>query len=157
MLTAEQIAQAQSEVIADTPTAIATHLGTYGVEAPLAEKIGKTAGAIIAVLYAMELGEAEASEESETPEMAEGDTPEEAKAMRLVKAFLTAQKAGATWSAANKAAIAEISADHAAVGKKIKSLHDAAHSTKEESAPEPQTKSVEPEEIDYTEWLKTQK
>jgi len=146
MLTAEQIAQAQSEVIADTPTAIATHLGTYGVEAPLAEKIGKTAGAIIAILYAMELGEAETAAEPETE--VEGDTPEEAKAMRLVKSFLTAQKAGATWSAANKAKIKE------AYGK-VKELHDEAFASKEESAPEPETKSVE--EIDYTEWLKLQK
>ena len=146
MLTAEQIAQAQSEVIADTPTAIATHLATYGVEAPLAEKIGKTAGAIIAILYAMELGEAETAAEPETE--VEGDTPEEAKAMRLVKSFLTAQKAGATWSAANKAKIKE------AYGK-VKELHDEAFASKEESAPEPETKSVE--EIDYTEWLKLQK
>lgn len=148
MLTAEQIAQAQSEVIADTPTAIATHLGTYGVEAPLAEKIGKTAGAIIAILYAMELGEAETAAEPETPAPAEGDTPEEAKALRLVRTFLTEQKAGATWSAANKAKIKE------AYGK-VKELHDEAFASKEESAPEPETKSVE--EIDYAEWLKLQK
>lgn len=148
MLTAEQIAQAQSEVIADTPTAIATHLGTYGVEAPLAEKIGKTAGAIIAILYAMELGDAETAAEPEAAAAAESDTPEEAKAMRLIKAFLGEQKAGATWSAANKAKI------HEAYGK-VKELHDEAFASKEESAPEPETKSVE--EIDYTEWLKTQK
>jgi len=148
MLTAEQIAQAQSEVIRDTPTAISEHLATYGVEAPLAEKIGKTAGAIIAILYAMELGEAETAAEPETE--VEGDTPEEAKAMRLVKSFLTAQKAGATWSAANKAKIKE-------VYSKVKELHDEANASKEESAPEPIEKSVEPEEIDYTEWLKTQK
>jgi len=148
MLTAEQIAQAQSEVIADTPAAIAAHLGTYGVEAPLAEKIGKTAGAIIAILYAMELGEAETTAEPETPAPAEGDTPEEAKAMRLIKAFLGEQKAGATWSAANKAKIKE-------VYSKVKELHDEANASKEEAAPEPETKAVE--EIDYAEWLKLQK
>ena len=150
MLTAEQIAQAQSEVIADTPTAIATHLGTYGVEAPLAEKIGKTAGAIIAILYAMELGEAETAAEPETPAPAEGDTPEEAKALRLIKAFLGEQKAGATWSAANKAKIKEVYG-------KVKELHDEATASKEESAPEPEKKSApEPEEVDYDTWVLTQ-
>ncbi len=148
MLTAEQIAQAQSEVIRDTPTAISEHLATYGVEAPLAEKIGKTAGAIIAILYAMELGEAETAAEPETE--VEGDTSEEAKAMRLVRTFLTEQKAGATWSAANKAKIKEVFV-------KVKELHDEANSTKEESAPEPIVKAAEPEEIDYAEWLKLQK
>ena len=157
MLTAEQIAQAQSEVIADTPTAIATHLGAYGVEAPLAEKIGKTAGAIIAILYAMELGEAETAAEPETPAPAEGDTPEEAKAMRLVKSFLTAQKAGSTYSTATKAKIAALFESGTAHVKALKALHDEANSTKEESAPEPIVKAAEPEEIDYAEWLKLQK
>jgi len=155
MLTAEQIAQAQSEVIRDTPTAISEHLATYGVDAPLAEKIGKTAGAIIAVLYGMELGEAETEAEPETE--VEGDTPEEAKALRLIKAFLTAQKAGSTYSTATKAKIAALFESGTAHVKALKALNDEANSTKEESAPEPIVKSVEPEEIDYTEWLKTQK
>ena len=130
----------------------------YLIEIGLDEAAATTfATAISEIVSAMYNEELSAEEMPEADAAAVSDTPEEARnfagrvnlAYKEIKAG-GIEKAGATWSAANKAKIKEVYG-------KVKELHDEATASKEESAPEPEKKSApEPDEIDYDTWVLTQ-
>jgi len=130
----------------------------YLIEIGLDEAAATTfATAISEIVSAMYNEELSAEEMPEADAAAVSDTPEEARnfagrvnlAYKEIKAG-NIEKAGATWSAANRAKIKEVYG-------KVKELHDEATASKEESAPEPEKKSApEPDEVDYDTWVLTQ-
>ena len=130
----------------------------YLIEIGLDEAAATTfATAISEIVSAMYNEELSAEEMPEADAAAVSDTPEEARnfAGRVNLAYKeiksgNIEKAGATWSAANRAKIKEVYG-------KVKELHDGATASKEESAPEPEKKSApEAEEIDFDVWILTQ-
>lgn len=158
-LTPEQLTQAVSEVQASTPQAIVEHLGTFGVDPAESQEIGDAAGAILGILYQMELGGEDATEEEvptaeNTP--AESDMPDETKRYILTKSATgwKVTKAGSTFSSATKGKLKAMLESGTTHVKLIKALHDEAHAVKEESAPEPITKlnETEPKEFSLSEY-----
>ena len=130
------------------------YLIEIGLDEAAATTFATAISEIVSAMYNEELGESEEMPEADAA--AVSDTPEEARnfagrvnlAYKEIKAGVT--KAGATWSAANRAKIKEVYG-------KVKELHDEANASKEESAPEPEKKSApEPEEVDYDTWVLTQ-
>lgn len=153
MLTPEQLTQAISEVQTSIPKSIEEHLGTFGVMPDECMELGTAAGTIIGALYQMEFGGEDATE-TETEQPTADNTP---NGSDIPKSYVLSKvgknwtftksvtKAGATWSAANKAKIKEVYG-------KVKEMHDEAHATKEDSAPASETKQAETksvEEIDF--------
>ena len=131
------------------------YLIEIGLDEAAAATFATAISEIVSAMYNEELGEAE--EIPETDAAAVSYTPEEARnfagrvnlAYKEIKAG-SIEKAGATWSAANRAKIKEVYG-------KVKELHDEATASKEESAPEPEKKSApEPDEVDYDTWVLTQ-
>lgn len=129
------------------------YLIEIGLDEAAATTFATAISEIVSAMYNEELGESEEMPEadaaavSDTPEEARNFAGKVAKAYKEIKSGVT--KAGATWSAANKAKIKEVYG-------KVKELHDEATASKEESAPEPEKKSIEPEEVDYDTWVLTQ-
>ena len=131
------------------------YLIEIGLDEAAATTFATAISEIVSAMYSEELGEAEEMPEADAA--AASDTPEEARnfAGRVNLAYKeiksgNIEKAGATWSAANRAKIKEVYG-------KVKELHDEATASKEESAPEPEKKSApEPEEVDYDAWVLTQ-
>ena len=131
------------------------YLIEIGLDEAAATTFATAISEIVSAMYNEELGESEEMPEADAA--AVSDTPEEARnfagrvnlAYKEIKAG-NIEKAGATWSAANKAKIKEVYG-------KVKELHDEATASKEESAPEPEKKSApEPDEVDYDTWVLTQ-
>ena len=117
------------------------YLIEIGLDEAAATTFATAISEIVSAMYNEELGESE--EMPETPDAAAvSDTPEEARnfAGRVNLAYKeiksgNIEKAGATWSAANRAKIKEVYG-------KVKELHDEATASKEESAPEPEKKEI---------------
>lgn len=128
------------------------YLMEIGLDEAAATTFATAIAEIVASMYSEELG----MEEPEAPEaepVAVSDTPEEARnfAGKVAKAYKEI-KAGSTFSAATKSKLAALMESGNAHVKALKALHDEAHASKEESAP-----AAEVKEIDYAEWIKTQK
>jgi len=128
------------------------YLMEIGLDEAAATTFATAIAEIVASMYNEELGETEPAAEPAAEPVTVSDTPEEARAFagKVAKAYKeikagNIEKAGATWSAANRAKIKEVYG-------KVKELHDEATASKEESAPEAEVK-----EIGYAEWIKTQK
>ena len=126
------------------------YLIEIGLDEAAATTFATAISEIVSAMYNEELGESEEMPEADAA--AVSDTPEEARnfagrvnlAYKEIKAG-NIEKAGATWSAANRAKIKEVYG-------KVKELHDEATASKEESAPEPEIK-----EIDFATWKSMQK
>lgn len=116
------------------------YLIEIGLDEAAATTFATAISEIVSAMYSEELGEAEEMPEADAA--AASDTPEEARnfAGRVNLAYKeiksgNIEKAGATWSAANRAKIKEVYG-------KVKELHDEATASKEESAPEPEKKEI---------------
>lgn len=127
------------------------YLMEIGLDEASATTFATAIAEIVASMYSEELGEAEEAPEAEP--VAVSDTPEEARnfAGKVAKAYKEI-KAGSTFSAATKSKLAALMESGNSHLKALKALHDEAHASKEESAPEAEVK-----EIDYVDWIKTQK
>lgn len=126
------------------------YLMEIGLDEAAATTFATAIAEIVAAMYNEELGMKEAEPEAE-PE-AVSDTPEEARnfAGKVAKAYKEI-KAGSTFSAATKSKLAALMESGNSHVKALKALHDEAHASKEESAPEPEVK-----EMDYAAWILTQ-
>lgn len=124
------------------------YLMEIGLDEAAATTFATAIAEMVACMYSEELGETEPAEP-----VTVSDTPEEARnfAGKVAKAYKEI-KAGSTFSAATKSKLAALMESGTAHVKALKALHDEAHASKEESAPEAEVK-----EIDYAEWIKTQK
>lgn len=127
------------------------YLMEIGLDEAAATTFATAIAEIVASMYNEELGETEPAEPAEPVTVS--DTPEEARnfAGKVAKAYKEI-KAGSTFSAATKSKLAALMESGTAHVKALKALHDEAHASKEESAPEAEVK-----EIDYVDWIKTQK
>lgn len=123
------------------------YLMEIGLDEASATTFATAIAEIVACMYSEELGETEAEP------VAVSDTPEEARnfAGKVAKAYKEI-KAGSTFSAATRSKLAALMESGTAHVKALKALHDEAHASKEESAPEAEVK-----EMDYVDWIKTQK
>lgn len=148
---------AVSEMKTGMVTSLAEYWAGQGADAMEAQEIATLCAEVCGLICQTEFSASETADTPETP--AEGDTPAMdtpknilagiTKTYKEIKAG-SIEKAGATWSAANKAKIKEVYG-------KVKELHDEATASKEESAPEPEKKSApEPDEVDYDAWVLTQ-
>lgn len=128
------------------------YLMEIGLDEAAATTFATAIAECVASMYNEELGETEPAEPAAEP-VTVSDTPEEARAFagKVAKAYKEI-KAGSTFSAATKSKLAALMESGNSHLKALKALHDEAHASKEESAPEAEVK-----EIGYAEWIKTQK
>lgn len=129
------------------------YLMEIGLDEAAATTFATAIAEIVASMYNEELGETEETTEPAAEPVTVSDTPEEARnfAGKVAKAYKEI-KAGSTFSAATKSKLAALMESGNSHLKALKALHDEAHASKEESAHEPEVK-----EIDYADWIKTQK
>jgi hypothetical protein len=118
------------------------YLMEIGLDEAAATTFATAIAEIVASMYSEELGETEPAEPAAEP-VTVSDTPEEARnfAGKVAKAYKEI-KAGSTFSAATKSKLAALMESGNSHLKALKALHDEAHASKEESAPEAGVKEI---------------